>query len=119
LFPRAAAIVHHGGIGTTGLEMWSGRPMLVMPAAWDPPDHAERVTQLGIGRAISRQRYTPKRVAAELRKLLGNSTYAQRAVAIGARVRQEDGVRTACDALEQLLRTDLAAARSNPRSLRP
>ena len=37
LFPRAAVIVHHGGIGTTGLAMRSGRPMLVMPCAWDQP----------------------------------------------------------------------------------
>ncbi len=47
LFPRAAAIVHHGGIGTTGLAMRSGRPMLVMPCAWDQPDNAERVARLG------------------------------------------------------------------------
>ena len=42
LFPRAAAIVHHGGIGTTGQAMRSGRPSLVMPCAWDQPDNAER-----------------------------------------------------------------------------
>jgi UDP:flavonoid glycosyltransferase YjiC (YdhE family) len=35
LFPRAAAVVHHGGIGTTGLAMRSGSPTLVMPCAWD------------------------------------------------------------------------------------
>jgi UDP:flavonoid glycosyltransferase YjiC (YdhE family) len=33
LFPRAAAIVHHGGVGTTGQAMRSGRPMLVVPCA--------------------------------------------------------------------------------------
>ena len=64
LFPRAAAIVHHGGIGTTGLAMRSGRPMLVMPCAWDQPDNAERVARLGIARIISRRHYTPARVAA-------------------------------------------------------
>ena len=47
LFPRAAAIVHHGGIGTTGLAMRSGRPMLVMPCAWDQPDNAEPRLALG------------------------------------------------------------------------
>jgi rhamnosyltransferase subunit B len=103
LFPRAAAIVHHGGIGTTGLAMWSGRPMLVMPCAWDQPDHAERATRLGIARTVPRNRYTPDRVAAELRELLDNPTYSQRASRIGEQVRQEDGVRAACDALEGLL----------------
>ena len=45
LFPRSAVIVHHGGIGTTGLAMRSGRPMLVMPRAWDQPDNAKRVAR--------------------------------------------------------------------------
>jgi rhamnosyltransferase subunit B len=103
LFPRAAAIVHHGGIGTTGLAMWSGRPMLVMPSAWDQPDHAERVTRLGIARTVSRSRYTPDRVASELRELLDNPAYSQRASEVGEQVRTEDGVQAACDALEGLL----------------
>jgi UDP:flavonoid glycosyltransferase YjiC (YdhE family) len=103
LFPRAAAVVHHGGIGTTGLAMGSGRPMLVMPSAWDQPDHAERVTRLGIARTVPRTRYTPDRVAAELRELLDNPAYSQRASEVGEQVRREDGVGAACDALEGLL----------------
>lgn len=103
LFPRSAAIVHHGGIGTTGLAMRSGRPMLVMPVAWDQPDNADRVGRLGISRTIHRGRYTPDRVAAELRHLLEDSTYSRRAVEIGEIVRQEDGVSAACDAIEALL----------------
>lgn len=105
LFPRAAAIVHHGGIGTTGLAMRSGRPMLVMPCAWDQPDNADRVARLGIARTLARHRYTPARVAAELRHLLDDPAYSRRAAEVGDQVRQEDGVRTACDALEALLQT--------------
>jgi rhamnosyltransferase subunit B len=103
LFPRAAAIVHHGGIGTTGLAMWSGRPMLVMPCAWDQPDNAERVARKGISRTISRHRYTPALVAAELRRLLKNPAYGRRAAEVGEQMRQEDGVQVACDALEGVL----------------
>lgn len=104
LFPRAVAIVHHAGIGTTGLALRAGRPMLVMPCAWDQPDHAARVARLGVGRVISRRRYSPARVAAELRHLLDDPRYAQRAAQLGERVRQEDGIAAACDALEALLR---------------
>ena len=104
LFPRAAAIVHHGGIGTTGLAMRSGRPMLVMPCAWDQPDNAERVARKGIARTISRRRYTPACVAAELRSLLDDPAYARRAAEVGEQMRQEDGVRVACDALEGVLK---------------
>jgi UDP:flavonoid glycosyltransferase YjiC (YdhE family) len=105
LFPRAAAIVHHGGIGTTGLAMRSGRPMLVMPCAWDQPDNAERAARLGVARTIARHRYTATRVAAELRQLLDDPAYTRRAAEVGEQVRQEDGVRVACDALAEVLRT--------------
>jgi len=105
LFPRAAAIVHQGGMGTTAQAMRSGRPMLVMPYAHDQPDNADRVTRLGIARTIPRHRYTPARATADLRQLLDNPAYSQRASEVGAELRQEDGVRAACDAMDLLLKT--------------
>jgi UDP:flavonoid glycosyltransferase YjiC (YdhE family) len=102
LFPRAAAVVHPGGIGTTGLAMRSGRPSLVVPFAHDQPDNAARAVRLGIARTISPRRYTAARAAAELRQLLDDPEYSQRASVIGEQVRREDGVRAACDALEKL-----------------
>jgi UDP:flavonoid glycosyltransferase YjiC (YdhE family) len=99
LFPRAAAVVHHGGIGTTGLAMQSGRPMLVMPRAWDQPDNAARVKRLGIARVLPRHRYTASRVACELRHLL-DEAHGQRALAVRDQLKKEDGVRAACDAIE-------------------
>jgi UDP:flavonoid glycosyltransferase YjiC (YdhE family) len=103
LFPRAAAIVHAGGIGTTALAMRSGRPMLVVPYAHDQFDNAARVERLGVARTITRRRFTPSRVAAELRQLLDDPMYTERTLKIGEPLRQEDGVRAACDALEALL----------------
>ena len=100
LFPRAAAIVHHGGIGTTGQAMLSGRPSLVMPCAWDQPDNAERAARLGIARVIPRNCYKPDRVTAELGRLLENPAYAQSAEKMAINVRQEDAVTVACNALE-------------------
>jgi UDP:flavonoid glycosyltransferase YjiC (YdhE family) len=104
LFPRAAVIVHAGGVGTSGLAMRSGRPTLAVPYAHDQPDNAERVARLGIARTVPAWRYTPGRAAAELRHLLQNPVYRERAAAVGERVRREDGVGNACDALEALLR---------------
>jgi UDP:flavonoid glycosyltransferase YjiC (YdhE family) len=105
LFPRAAVIVHAGGVGTTGLAMQSGRPTLVVPYAHDQPDNAERVARLGIARTVPAWRYTPNRAAAELRHLLDSPMYGQRASEVGRKIQQEDGVRAACDALERLLQT--------------
>jgi UDP:flavonoid glycosyltransferase YjiC (YdhE family) len=103
LFPRAAAIVHQGGIGSTGLAMRSGRPMLVVPCAWDQPDNADRVTRLGIARTLPRPRYTAARAAAELRPLLENSAYAAKAHEIAQVVGAEDGACQAARELEKLL----------------
>jgi UDP:flavonoid glycosyltransferase YjiC (YdhE family) len=103
LFPRASVVVHAGGIGTSGLGMRSGRPMLVVPHAHDQPDNAARLTRLGIARTLSRRRYTPGRIVAELETLLGDPEFSRKASEISEQIRREDGVRTACDALEALL----------------
>jgi UDP:flavonoid glycosyltransferase YjiC (YdhE family) len=103
LFPRACAVVHAGGIGTTGLSMHAGRPTLVVPFAHDQPDNAARLVRLGMARTISPRSCSPARVAAELGRLLDNPEYARRAAEVGQQVRQEDGVAAACAALEELL----------------
>jgi UDP:flavonoid glycosyltransferase YjiC (YdhE family) len=104
LFRLAAAVVHAGGIGSTGLAMRAGRPMLVVPFAHDQPDNAERLSRLGIARTIPGRRYTSARAMAELRQLLESPAYARRAAEVGDRIRGEDGVSSACDALEQMSR---------------
>jgi rhamnosyltransferase subunit B len=104
LFPRAAAIVHQGGVGTTGQAMRSGKPMLVMPYGQDQPDNAARIVRLGIGRTIKRTHYNAETAVRELKPLLSDPSYAKRAEEIGCQVRAEDGVGTACDAIERLLR---------------
>ena len=103
VFPRAQAIVHQGGIGTTAEAMRSGRPMLVVPYSHDQPDHARRLRRLGVARSLPRERYTTARCVAELGALLREPGYAARAASMAAAVQGEDGVKTACDALERLL----------------
>jgi rhamnosyltransferase subunit B len=103
LFPRASVVVHAGGIGTSGLAMTSGRPMLVVPHAHDQPDNAARLERLGIARVIQRHSYTTLRAVHELERLLGEPAYSDRASAVANQIGQEDGVRSACDALEALL----------------
>ena len=102
LFPRASAIVHQGGIGTTGQALRSGRPMLVVPYSHDQPDNAQRVTKLGVARTLYPRRYRAARVARELGRLLGDE-YRTRAVAASERVRSERGAEAACAAIEALL----------------
>ena len=110
LFARASVVVHAGGIGTTGLAMRSGRPMLVVPHAHDQPDNAAQLARLGIARTISRRRYTSTHVVTELGRLIGDPTFARRASKVRRQMEDEDGVRTACDALEAMIQRSPATA---------
>jgi UDP:flavonoid glycosyltransferase YjiC (YdhE family) len=108
LLPRAAAVVHQGGVGTIAQVLRAGRPMLVVPFAHDQPDNADRVRRLGVAGVVPRQRYSAGRAAAALRPLLEDPGFAQRAAELGRRVRAEDGAAAAAEALEGLLRKPLA-----------
>ncbi len=66
VFPRSAAIVHHGGIGTSAQGLAAGVPQLIMPFAHDQPDNADRLRRLGVGSSIKPRRYKAKTVAREL-----------------------------------------------------
>jgi UDP:flavonoid glycosyltransferase YjiC (YdhE family) len=100
IFPRAAVIVHQGGIGTCAQALAAGRPMLVVPFAFDQPDNAARLQRLGVARAIPRKHYTAQRAYSELQSLLSDPAYAARAVEVAHKIAEENGVRVACDAIE-------------------
>ncbi len=97
LLPRCAAMVHQGGVGTTGQGLRAGLPMLVMPFNHDQPDNAARVTRLGVARTISRKAYKAERVTKELRELLGNPSYANCARDAAYEIRTERGAASAVD----------------------
>jgi hypothetical protein len=99
LFPRAAAIVHQGGVGTTGQAMRSGTPQLVVPHAHDQPDNAFRVTNLGIARTVFPTRYQAPRVVPALSALLTDPGYRARADVVGRQVRAETGAASAAAAI--------------------
>jgi rhamnosyltransferase subunit B len=103
LFEKAAAVVHQGGVGTTAQCLRAGKPMLIMPYSHDQPDNARRMRRLKVARIIQKGNFTPRRVAAKLRLLLEDSIYARRAQQVALRLRSEDGVKTACYALERLV----------------
>ncbi len=103
LFPRAAAVVCTGGAGTLGQALRAGRPILAVPCGNDQPDNVARVRRLGVARSVPRARYDRRRVTGELGALLGDPSYGERAALVAKEMSSEDGVRTACDALEGLL----------------
>jgi rhamnosyltransferase subunit B len=111
IFPRAAAVVHHGGVGTTALALRAGRPMLVVPIEDDHPDNAARMYALGVARVIAPSNYHAASAAAELRHLLTQPAYLARAKQLSKCLREENGVAVACDAIEQHLSRSVRACK--------
>jgi UDP:flavonoid glycosyltransferase YjiC (YdhE family) len=103
VFPRASVIVHQGGIGTTGQALSAGKPMLVMPFGGDQYDNGARIERLGAGRTIMRRQYSAERAAIELKELIDNAGYREIAEALGRPLQAENGVRVACDAIDEQL----------------
>jgi rhamnosyltransferase subunit B len=102
LFERAAMVVHQGGVGTTAQCLRAGKPMLIMPYSHDQPDNGRRMRRLGVARVIQRENYTPARAAKKLKGMLDEPEFAARAVEVAEQLKSEDGVRSACNALEEL-----------------
>jgi UDP:flavonoid glycosyltransferase YjiC (YdhE family) len=105
LFPRAGAVIHHGGIGTTTQAMRSGCPMLVEPYGNDQFFNARRVLALGVGSAMHPHKLNatgPARVLAE--KVL-TADVQRRGAALAASLRGEDGLKVACELIEDEIRT--------------
>lgn len=103
LFERAAAIVHHGGVGTTHEALRAGHPSLVVPHGFDQPDNAARVARLGVGAVLPAWRYRADRAAAMLGELLGDASTGDRARRLSERLRAETGALRTADVIEQAL----------------
>jgi vancomycin aglycone glucosyltransferase len=97
LFQRVAAVVHHGGAGTTATAALAGVPQVVVPQMTDQPYWAGRVAELGIGTAHDGPTPTTESLSAALRAALTSETRA-RAAAVAAAIRT-DGTTVAAQLL--------------------
>jgi rhamnosyltransferase subunit B len=85
LLPRAAALVHHGGIGTTAEALHAGVPQLVVPRAFDQFDNAMRVASLGVGQVLEAKRLSASALHRALQRLLGTDGIRLQALALRER----------------------------------
>ncbi|MDS0139461.1 MULTISPECIES: glycosyltransferase [unclassified Amycolatopsis] len=100
LFPRTAAVVHHGGAGTTAAGLRAGVPALVCPVFSDQPYWGDRVSKLSAGpKPVPLEELDVDTLTARLRELTGNPLFRRGAQYVGARLRAEDGVARACSLL--------------------
>lgn len=103
VFPHCAAVVHQGGIGTTGQVLSAGKPHLIVSHMADQPDNAARMERLGVGRSLTARRFSADRAAAVLGTMLADGQMATRARALQDTIGQEGGAERAADALLKAL----------------
>ena len=103
LFPRMAAIVHHGGAGTTAAAMIAGTSAVIVPFAVDQFFWAERAQALSVSpKAVPRRSLTEARLARSLVEVMGNGAMANAAQRLGEMLRQEQGVERAVEIVSEL-----------------
>lgn len=104
LFPRMAAVVHHGGSGTTGFGFWAGVPTILVPFLFDQFYWGRRIAVLGVGpEPVPYKQLTATRLAVAIDTALTSTPMRQRAAALGQTLRQEDGLATAVSLVQQIL----------------
>ncbi len=100
LFPQMAAVVHHGGAGTTGAALRAGVPSTIVAHIGDQWYWGRRVHELGAGAApLRRHQLSTERLADAIRAMTTSRAIQQRAAALGESIRAEKGVETAVQAI--------------------
>lgn len=102
LFPRMAAVIHHGGAGTTGASLRAGVPSLLTPLAGDQHTWAAHVDRLGVGPRVGGLRtLTAGKLAEAIHAAITDTALRARAAALGEKIRAEDGVAAAVALIER------------------
>lgn len=105
LFRRVAVVVHHGGFGTTGTALASGRPQVVCPLMPDQWFAARRMHALGVAPApIPHRDLAAATLARAIREALNDQEMTTRAEEMARQIRLEDGVAAAVEILESIVR---------------
>lgn len=103
LFPRVAAVVHHGGAGTTAYGLRAGAPSVIIPFFADQPFWGQRVADLGVGpEPIPRKTLTVERLAQAIQRAVTDQTMRRRAATLGAKIQAEDGIARAVAVVQQI-----------------
>jgi sterol 3beta-glucosyltransferase len=104
LFPRMAAVIHHGGAGTTAAGLRAGVPQAVIPFANDQFAWGKRVHELGVAaRPIPRKCLSAAGLSEAIRSALAEEVRL-RAEGLGEKIRAENGADRAARIISELLR---------------
>ena len=102
LFPKMAALVHHGGMGTTAAGLRSGIPSIILPVGGDQFFWADRVQRLGVGiRSAGYFKITAERLAVDITRVFSDTILRSKASALGEKIRAERGVEQAVQLIQK------------------
>lgn len=105
LFPRMAAIIHHGGSGTTGFALRAGVPSMVVPFTADQPFWGRRTVELGVGHApIPFAKLTADNLTLAMNAMTEDSGMKSRAVRLRGAMANERGIQRAVGLVQHYLR---------------
>jgi sterol 3beta-glucosyltransferase len=103
LFPQMAAIVHHGGAGTTAAGLRAGVPTVIIPFFGDQGFWGRRVAELGVGTApIPRKQLTVEHLAQAIQTAVSDPAMRQSAANLGAKIRDENGIDNAVAIIQKI-----------------
>lgn len=103
LFPRVAAVVHHGGAGTTAAGLRAGVPTIIIPFFGDQSFWGQRVAELGVGtKPIPRKQLTAERLAQAIQQAVTDQMMRQRAANLGVKIRAEDAIANTVAVIQEI-----------------
>ena len=101
LLRYTAALVHHGGVGTTAQGLAAANPQLIMALAHDQFDNGARVLRMGVGSWMYPQQFYTKQVARRLSRLLEAPEVHASCQQIAAKLVARNGLDLAAGAIER------------------
>ncbi len=105
LFPKMAAVVHHGGAGTTAAGFRAGVPTTIVPHNGDQPYWGRRVKELGVGTdPIPRKKLTADKLTAAIIEATTNRAMQAKAADLAKKIAAEDGVGLAVETVQRFLK---------------
>lgn len=106
VFPRGCALVHHGGVGTSGQALRAGKPQIVIPFFGDQFDNAMRLKRLGVARILKGATLEPGALSREIERVLTDPDCVMRSATLGPIVAAENGAKVAAQHIVRLLAHD-------------
>lgn len=116
VLPHAALLVHHGGIGTTARAIEAQVPQIISPQAFDQPDNGHRVSQLGVGTMLGRNRLSGEALAQAARWLLEDEGTRRALLELGCRIRETNAIAATADILQRRFTARSSRAKPTRRS---